>query len=156
MTTPAARAAVRGKSKRSRKPNPKLAKIHLVYDVRQIAAIFQVHLNTVFAWIEAGLPTTDDGRPILVHGSDLREFLERKRSKVSPRLANGEFRCMKCRTNRRPAGDMADLECQSSELGNLVGICPACESIMNRRVNLRDLGEVSAGLDVCVREASGT
>lgn len=151
-----ARAAFSSKRKGSGKQNPKLAKIHMVYDVMQIAALFDVSYNTALTWIPAGLPTIDDGRPILVHGTDLRGFLERKKSVGKRRLANGEFRCMGCRANRHPAGDMVDLELLTAELGNLVAICTVCSSLMNRRVNLRKLEEISAGLEVTVRKASGT
>ena len=51
-----------------RHPNPRLAKIHRNYTVEEVAALFDIHKNTVREWVERGLPTNDDRRPMLIPG----------------------------------------------------------------------------------------
>ena len=61
--------------------------------------------------------------------------------------------CLRCRTPQHPAGDMADYEALTATQGNLVGICPACELIMNRRVSFAKLLEVAGNLKVTLPHA---
>ncbi|MES1976710.1 MAG: helix-turn-helix domain-containing protein [Pseudomonadota bacterium] len=136
-----------------RHPNPRLAKIHRNYTVEEVASLFGIHRNTVRQWVKQGLPTTDDRRPLLILGQALMTFLQAKRAKTKQSCQPGEIYCVRCRKPQTPAGAMADYQPLSSTLGNLVGICPACESMMYRRVNLTKLDQVSADLDITLPQA---
>jgi hypothetical protein len=58
------------------------------------------------------------------------------------------------RTRRcRPAGQMADFVASSATSGALVGICPACNRLMYRRVSVARLSEVAGALDVHMTRA---
>lgn len=137
-----------------RRPNPRLAKIHRTYTVDEAARIFGVHRNTVRLWIKQGLPTTDDRRPTLILGRDLRGFLEARRSKNRRTCKPGEMYCLRCREPRAPAGAMADFERITETLGNLVAICSHCEAVMNRRVNIAKLADVSGEVEVTMTLAA--
>ena len=67
------RGSARGQRARVRRrhPNHRLVKIHRTYTVEDIAGLFGTHKNTVRQWIRAGLPTIDDGRPMLILGPQL-------------------------------------------------------------------------------------
>ena len=120
----------------TRHPNHRLVKIHRNFTVEEIAKLFGAHRNTVRQWIKRGLPTIDTKRPMLILGRDLVEFLQARRLK-NRRICNpGEIYCVRCRVPRNPAGDMADYQQLTATLGDLIGICPCCESMMYRRVNL--------------------
>ena len=138
--------------KRSR-PNPRLAKIHRSYTVDETARLFSVHKGTVREWIKQGLPTTDQQRPALILGRHLRSFIEKQRGARKRPCAAGEMYCMRCKVPREPAGRMADWKSRGPELGDLVGICPVCETMMYRRVNLRNLAAVSGSLQLAFAEA---
>jgi excisionase family DNA binding protein len=49
------------------------------YTIDEAARTLEVHRNTVRHWIKAGLRVIDDKRPILILGSDLAEYLLRRR-----------------------------------------------------------------------------
>ena len=49
-----------------RHPNHRHVKIHRSYTVEEIAGLFGIHKNTVRRWVKAGLPTSDDKRPMLI------------------------------------------------------------------------------------------
>jgi len=133
--------------------NPRLAKIHRNYSVEEIAELYGIHKNSVRMWIKQGLPTIDDKRPKLVHGQDLRAFLDNKRTKNKCSCKPGEIYCVRCREPRSPAGNMADYQPVTSELGNLVGICPSCEIMIYRRTSLAKLERIRGHLDIGMPEA---
>src|SRR5256885_3675036 len=114
---------------RKRHPNHRLIKIHRSYTVEEIATLFGVHRNTVRAWVKAGLPICDDKRPMLVLGPALAKFLQVRRAKGKHSCHPGEIYCVRCRAPKHPASDMADCLPVTEKLGNLVGICPDCNSI---------------------------
>jgi len=145
--------AMTGKPKRKRHPNPRLAKIHRNYTVEEVAALFGVHRNSVREWVKRGLPVSDDKRPMLILGRALVEFLQARRVKNKRPCQPGEIYCMRCRVPRHPAGDMAEYLPLTGTAGNLVGICPSCETMMYRRVNFATLDQVGAKLDITLPKA---
>ncbi len=140
-------------SNRKRHPNPRLAKIHRNYTVEEVASLYGVHRNTVRQWVKRGLPTSDDRRPMLILGADLAAFLQARRAKGKRTCGPGEIYCVRCRVPRVPAGGMADYLPVTETLGNLIGICSSCETIIYRRVNLARLEQVRGALDVTPLQA---
>ncbi len=110
------------------------------------------HKNTVRRWVKDGLATIDDKRPMLVLGCDLVEFIKKRRAKNKQSCKPGELYCVRCRLPRFPAGDMAEYSPVTDKFGNLIAICPYCDSIMNRRVSLARIGEVCENLDITFPE----
>jgi Helix-turn-helix domain len=135
-----------------RHPNHRLAKIHRSYTVAEIAELLGKHHHTVREWIKRGLPTVDHQRPTLILGRDLSAFLQARRTKNKRSCQAGEIYCVRCRLPKSPAGGMADYQPLTPTLGNLVGICSSCESLMYRRVNLAKLSLVCGNLDVSMPE----
>lgn len=137
---------------RTRRPNHRLAKIHRAYTVEETSSLFGVHRNTVRAWIKSGLPTSDAKRPTLILGRELVAFLKARRLKNKKPCRPGQLYCVRCRVPQNPAGDMADCKPRSGSLGDLVGICPTCASMMYRRINLTKLEGVRGKLDISFPE----
>jgi hypothetical protein len=136
-----------------RRPNYRLIKIHRSYTVEEIANLFDIHKNTVRRWVKEGLPTTDDKRPMLILGHVLAAFLRDRRTKNKRSCKLGELYCLRCRSSKPPAGDMAEYSPVTEKFGNLVAICPDCGCIMNQRVNLRRIGEFCGKVDVTFPKA---
>lgn len=135
-----------------RRHNPRLVKIHRSYAVDEIAKLFGIHKNTVRNWFKNGLVPIDKQRPTLIHGLALRRFLEQQRASAKQPCPPGYLYCLKCRAPKKPACDMVDYLPYAESVGNLRGICPACETIMNRRVSQTKFNEVCANLDVSFPE----
>ena len=133
-------------------PNPCLAKIHRNYTVEEISALFGIHRQTVRRWIKCGLPTIDDRRPALVPGRHLVIFLKNRRKKNKQKCKPGEIYCVRCRKPKSPAGGMADYEPQTATLGNLIGLCPDCDTLIYRRINVTRLDEVRGNLSTTMLE----
>ncbi len=136
-----------------RHPNPRLAKIHRNYTVDEVAGVFGVHRNTVREWVKRGLPTNDDRRPMLILGADLVAFLRALRVKNKRTCQPGEMYCVRCRAPRTRAGGKAAHQPVTATLGNLIGICSRCDSMMYRRVSLARLGQVRGKLDITLPQA---
>ena len=132
--------------------NPNLAKIHRNYTVDEVASLYVVFKGTVRNWIKAGLPVLNDKRPMLILGSDLAAFHQAKRTKNKQKCKPGEMYCVKCRAPKKPDGE-AEYQQKTATLGNLVGICPDCYTIMNRRVSLAKLGQVRGKMDITMPQA---
>lgn len=131
-----------------RTSNPRLAKIHRSYTVEEVARLYGVHRNTVRQWIRQGLATCDEQRPLLVLGSDLKAFLIQKRTRNKRPCHAGEVYCVRCRAPRAPVLGMADYRPVTATSGNLIGLCPECNGLIYRRVNLARLPSVQGNLKV--------
>jgi hypothetical protein len=136
------------------RPNYRLAKIHRSYTVAEVASLMGVHRHTVRNWLKAGLPTTDQQRPVLVQGQALAAFLKVRQLRNRRPCASGELYCMRCRAPKRPAGGMVEYKAIGLTLGNLLGICPDCEALMNRRVSVGGLDIAKGNLHVAQTPAS--
>lgn len=134
-------------------PNHRRVKIHRSYVVEEIASLLGVHKNTVRRWVKSGLSPCDDRRPILIQGRDLVSFLQARRAKNKRHCGPGEMYCVRCRFLRSPAGEMAEYQWLTEKCGNLVGICPECYSMMNRRVSMSKLALVRGKLEITFPQA---
>lgn len=131
-----------------RYPNHRLVKIHRSYTVEEVARLLGKHKNTVRKWVKDGLPTIDDKRPMLILGSDLVKFIKNLRAKNKQSCKPGQLYCVRCRVPKFPAGKIADYEPVTEKVGNLIAICPDCNSIINRRVSLANIGTVCGKMDI--------
>lgn len=136
-----------------RHPNHRHVKIHRSYTVEEIANLFGIHKNTVRSWVKGGLATCDNRRPMLILGQDLASFLQARRVKNKQTCKPGELYCVCCRATKYPADCMVDYLPITETFGNLIAICPDCNSIMNRRVNLAKLELVRGGMDITFPQA---
>lgn len=131
-----------------RHPNHRRVKTLRSYTVEEVAGLFGIHKNTVRTWGKYGLASIDCKRPMLILGSDLVEFLQKRRARNKQACKPGELYCVRCRVPRIPAGDMAEYSPVNEQTGNLVAICPICNTLMNRRVSLAKIKEVIGNLDI--------
>ena len=82
-------------------------KIHRTYKIAELAALLGVHKKTIGRWIAAGLPAMGAKRSRLVHGEDLRAFMN-ARKPIKQRRQPGDIWCLGCRGFKRPALNMAE------------------------------------------------
>jgi hypothetical protein len=131
-----------------RHPNPRLVKVHRNYSVEEVARLFGLHKNTVRSWLKLGLAAIDDRRPILILGRELSRFLHERRQKAKQACGPGRIYCIACRAPKVPAGKMAECTPIGLLAGNLCGICPDCNRLIYRRVNLAKIDAVRCDLEI--------
>lgn len=137
-----------------RRPNPRLVKVHRSYSVEEITRLFAIHKNTVRNWLKEGLTAIDDRRPTLVLGRELSRFLYQRRQNAKQTCGPGRIYCIACRVPKVPAGKMAECTPTSALAGNLCGICPDCDRLIFRRVNLMKIDAVRGDLDITFTQPS--
>jgi hypothetical protein len=136
----------------SRHPNPRLVKVHRNYSAEDISRRFGIHKNTVRNWLKQGLATIDDRRPMLILGRELSRFLRERRLRAKQTCGPGRIYCIACRAPKVPAGKMADCIPTGPFAGNLCGICPDCQRLIYRRVNLAKIDAVRGELEITVTQ----
>lgn len=131
--------------------NPKRAKLHHAYTIDEVARLFDIHRNTVRAWLKSGgLEPIDGGRPTLIKGVVLRAFLEARRVKSKRPCPPGAIYCFSCQAPRKPALAMADFTWREAGAGDLSAFCEACGTTMHRRARLEALEHILPGIPVRV------
>jgi hypothetical protein len=128
-------------------------KIHRNYSVEEVAALLTVHKNTVREWLRRGLPALTEQRPLLILGRDLSTFLTTRRRANKRPCQPGLIYCVRCRQPQKPAGGMADFEALTATTGNLIGICPQCDTLIYRRVGITRMDQAKGDLDIQLRQA---
>jgi len=128
--------------------NPNLVKINRSYTVNDISVLLDVSKATVRRWIALGLPAITDMRPVLVLGFDLKEYLKQSRTKNRKRLGPAQMFCCKCREPKRPALDLVTYLPTNAENGRLIGLCPKCESKMNKFSSLNAAEALQAEFEI--------
>jgi hypothetical protein len=136
----------------NRLPNPRLVKLHRNYTVEEIARRFGIHKNTVRNWLKQGLAAIDNRRPTLILGSELSRFLNDRRRRTKQVCGPGRIYCIACRAPKVPAGEMADCYPAGHHAGTLRGICPDCDRLIYRRVNLAKIDAIRGDLDITIQE----
>lgn len=137
----------------ARRINPRLIRLHRPYSVEDVARVLSVHKQSVRNWIKGGLPIVDRTRPVLMHGHELRAFLEGKRKAARRPCPPGTIYCFKCRQPRAPAMGMVEYTPKNATTGDLSALCGTCSTIMHRAARLASLAAIMPNLNVQIREA---
>ncbi len=133
--------------------DPRAIKLHRPYSVEAAALALGAHKHTIRNWIKQGLPTVDNSRPVLMHGHELRAFIQGKRKAAKRPCPPGTIYCFKCRQPRSPASGMIEYTPRNATTGNLTALCDECGTLMNRSASLASLGAIMPKLEIQIREA---
>jgi hypothetical protein len=137
----------------ARRPNPKLVKIHRSYTVEEAATVCGVHRNTVRQWLKGGLTAIDKRHPTMVQGATLAKYLRSRRASKKRPCQPGQMYCMRCHEPKRPAEQRVSYSPITVTFGNLIGVCPVCQTRMFRRVSLAKLAQVIGTLRISGSQA---
>ena len=138
----------------TRRVNPNVVKLHRTYDPGQLAACCGVHKNTVLNWQKAGLEPIDGSKPIIFHGSVVRQFIKRRNAERKRPCGPGKLYCFRCREPRAPALGLVVYEPLTAKSGNLKAFCETCETVVHRKIRRNDLAMTMAGVTIQFAERS--
>lgn len=119
--------------------NLRLVRREYSYSIPEIAALFGLHKNAVGQWLKAGLKPIDRSRPVLIHGSDLVNFLQSRQSARRTTCQPDEFFCFRCRAPRKPKSGQVTISPRNAKLLKLVAHCAVCGTKMNKSGSVRQL-----------------
>ena len=138
----------------TRRANPNVVKLNRTYDASQLSACCGVHKNTVLNWREAGLEPIDNIKPVLFHGSAVREFLKKRNARRKKPCGPGRLYCFRCRGPRPPALGLVEYLPLTATSGNLKAFCGTCETVMHRKARRADLAATMPRIDIQFAERS--
>ena len=133
--------------------NVRLVRRDLSYTIQEIAELFNLHPNAVRRWVKAGLPTIDEHRPQLIHGSDLIDFLNKRQQSRKQRCAPDEMYCCRCRAPRRPRPGTVVVDRLNARQFMIRGRCELCGTRMNRSGSVARLAEVERAFAITTAPA---
>lgn len=139
-----------------KKVSSRSLKAHRTYTVLELAESLDVTAGTVRSWIKQGLRTLSSKRPILIVGSDAKEFLDSRKKPTSRRLDDNEFHCLGCGSPVRALGDLVDCTPQSEKTARLSAICMGCEKMVCRMISRAELTNFEQVFDIFYRDVSAT
>ena len=98
------------------------------YTIKELSETLNISEKTALRWIDNGLKIIPGGKnPILISGSDLKEFLINKDSKKKLKLKRSEYYCLSCKGPRRAK------QGSTKKLKNKkIALCHACGSRVSR------------------------
>jgi hypothetical protein len=139
-----------------RKINPRLIKTRRSYTVEKLAQLLGCHKNSVRSWLRQGLEPLDTKRPLMIHGSAARKFLEAKRRSKKRRCRPDELYCFRCQTPRALADRRAIYSAKPGQAALLNGRCAECGTPMFKRVSAQSLPSLRTALDLEINEPEET
>ena len=111
----------------ARTHSPRALKANYAYALDQITDLFGVDIATVRRWIRLdGLERIPGVRPYLVHSSDLKVFVERRRKARRHPCAQHEAYCFSCRLPRTPQFRSGTVELLPNATTRFGANCSVC------------------------------
>jgi len=101
---------------------------YMSYTIKELSNELGISEKTCSRWIDDGLKTVAGSKkPILIMGSDAKDFLRSKDSKRKVELKRNEFYCFACKAPRRAKrGSIHQLKNKKT------GLCHVCNGKMCR------------------------
>jgi hypothetical protein len=123
----------------------------LTYTVAEAAQITGSHRNTIRHWLRSGLSVLDGRQPTLIKGATLKAFIDARHANRRQPCGPGRMYCLKCRTPRIPAFGEVEYEPRSEKRGRLIGLCPDCSTLLQRRTTAGKIREAAGNLVIRFR-----
>ena len=119
-----------------KRPSWNRVKLNRSYTYDELAMQLGISKGTVRNWVKRHrLRAITDRRPHLILAEDAADFLRARQDKRRARSKPDEMYCFGCKASRRPAGGLVDCFISAATTVRLQGICPVCETLMNRRAS---------------------
>lgn len=120
--------------------NSRIIKTNQTYTIQEIAELLKVHYQTVLRWLKNGLIRIDNHLPCVVHGQDLKDFINEENSKRKHKCAPDELFCCKCQRPRRSLNNLVCIKIFKNKV-NLVGNCEKCGTQINKTISPEKVSE---------------
>mgnify|MGYP005754100185 CR=1 FL=1 len=110
----------------TKNPDRRRIRIRRTYSVPEVAALLEVHVHTVRRWLKNGLGSIDGQNPTLIHGAELRRYLDVRAKGRKHKCGPDEMYCLSCRAPRLPVLGSVHIADLNEKTVRLVGVCCAC------------------------------
>lgn len=128
----------------TKNPDRRRIRITRTYSVPEVAALLEVHVHTVRRWLKNGLASIDGQNPTLIHGAELRRYLEVRAKGRKQMCGPDEMYCLSCRAPRLPILGSVHIAELNEKTVRLVGVCCTCGRRICRAGSASRLPEYTA------------
>ena len=132
--------------KRKKRGKVNLSKIRTTsaYSFNDIAQLFGCNIATVRRWKRDGLPIMNNTKPILVHGTELKAWLQSRQKARKRPCAPDEMFCFSsgCRKGRLPAIGSVRIRKSNQKVGMIEAQCNECRKNIRKGYAMADLAEI--------------
>jgi hypothetical protein len=118
--------------KRKRRPDMRRVRPTKTYSIGEIAAALDRDPATVGRWVRSGLPTIDAARPVRIHGSDLKAWLDHRWNDPARKCGPAEIYCLSCRQPRRPLPGSVQVVPMNARTLRIGALCGDCQGRMSK------------------------
>lgn len=118
------------------------------YTIQDISSLLGVHKHTVREWLRKGLPKIDDQKPFLIHGRELKNFLQSRRKARRRKCSLDEFYCLRCRAPRHAMGRLADVVQRNEKSLMVSALCEICSTPIHKIQSLKNLPKLFQVFDI--------
>lgn len=102
--------------------------VHRSYTIKELADLLGICEKTALRWLDSGLKTLDENvRPLLIDGSDLKDFLKNRNSKKKVPLKQNQFYCLHCKKAR-----CAKIGSLNKFANKKIALCEVCGTKITR------------------------
>lgn len=122
------------------------------YNVSEAAKAAGVTTGTVRGWLKQGLRVVKGTYPRIIRGQDPNEFLQQRVKARKNPSGPGRMYCFKCKEPKRPAYGEVDFRPDGPVLGTLIGLCPDCATVMQRRSSRARLQSAVGDLRLSIQQ----
>jgi hypothetical protein len=106
------------------------------YTVKEVAEKIDVQTKTVYAWIKQGLLIIEGSSPERLHGSDIKQFHNKRRKSQKQPCKDNEMYCCSCKKPQKVFNNETIIEYRTPKRINFKGKCAVCKCNMNRSIKL--------------------
>jgi hypothetical protein len=120
---------------------------YTVDEVCRLYAKERLHPQTVRGWIRDGLKVIDSGKPALIYGNDLVQFLGKMNERNKCKTQFDEMFCMGCK-DAKPFYQKRIALAQKENRVHAKSICRTCHSAMYKSYKLDDVPAIQRAFHV--------
>lgn len=128
----------------NKNPDRRRIRTKRTYSVPEVAALLEVHVHTVRRWLKSGLGSIDGQNPTLIHGAELRRYLDVRAKGRKQKCGPDKMFCLSCRTPRLPTLGSVHIAHLNEKTVRLVGVCCTCGGKICRAGSASRLHEYAA------------
>lgn len=128
----------------TKNPDRRRIRVTRTYSVPEVAALLELHVRTVRRWLKNGLASIDGQSPTLIHGAELRRYLEVRAKGRKHKCGPDEMYCLSCRAPRLPILGSVHIADLKEKTVRLIGACCSCGGKICRAGSTARLQEYTA------------
>ncbi len=122
----------------------------MIYSPEEISKLIDVHQNTIYRWIDAGLVAAVKNGKYYIFGRDIKKYLSNSKKKNKVKLKLEEFYCTSCKQATTSIKEAISFNRTNKMLSEnryqiiIKGVCISCGHKIIRFESNKNLNEIQS------------